>query len=65
MNLHKKAMLAITTGAMNVNFVAWHLIVLAVSPSDVPSDNDHDAFEVVIPDLPFEDSFPQNFMQWR
>ena len=24
MNLHEKAMLAVTTGAMNVNFVFWH-----------------------------------------
>jgi hypothetical protein len=31
MNLHEKAVLAVTTGAMNVNFVSWHLIVLAVS----------------------------------
>jgi hypothetical protein len=31
MNLHEKAMLAVATGAMNVNFVSWHLIVLAVS----------------------------------
>ena len=31
MNLHEKAVLAIPTGAMNVNFVSWHLIVLAVS----------------------------------
>lgn len=23
-NLHEKAMLAVTTGAMNVNFVPWH-----------------------------------------
>jgi hypothetical protein len=27
--------------------------------------NVHDSFEVVVPDLPFEDSFPQNFMRWR
>jgi hypothetical protein len=29
------------------------------------ADDIHDAFEVVVPDLPFEDSFPQNFMRWR
>jgi len=25
----------------------------------------HDSVEVVVPDLPFEDSVPQNFMRWR
>jgi len=29
--------------------------------SEVPLDS----FEVVVPDLPFEDSVPQNFMRWR
>ena len=24
MNLHEKAVLAVTTGAMNVNFICWH-----------------------------------------
>jgi hypothetical protein len=25
----------------------------------------HDSFEVIVPDLPVEDSFPQNFIGWR
>jgi hypothetical protein len=32
MNLHEKAMLAVTTGAMNVNFVFWHEMFSSLGP---------------------------------